>query len=497
MEIKGTNLGPIPEFTFKLEDHGVTVLTAPNGSGKSILLDAMQKAAAGKGRLPLRDGQRRGMLDVAGAVITIGAATRHTGEFGVVNLEGRFDLATLVDPKLKSPEACDKQRIRALVSLTGAAASPNLFMSHAAFPDFGEVVTVEATATDDLVEMAAKVKRDYEAQSRLSEKAADREEGHVRGLEEAAAGVDLEAESDVEKLQAAYNSARDACVRAEAEADARSGQLQKVELAKEKLEHLKRGYHGDPDGVMAAKIAANEALNEKLRATDAMEAALETAHREVAKLTAANERALAEYKRCNDHLAAVQACQSILDEFKDVDAPLPDLEALRAEVDAARAAQESGVKIRDAREKLAQASQHKMAAKQMRERSERLRNAAGATDEVLSSAIRCEQLRIESVDGEARLVVDHPVRGKGVPYHELSEGEKWRIAIDLGVEQVGEGGLLVIDQNAWESLDSFVRPQLHAHAKERGVYVLTAEATRDPSDGSEMIAKPFEAVAGN
>jgi glycogen operon protein len=50
----------------------VTVLVAPNGSGKSILLDAVQTAAIGTGKLPLRDRTKKGMFSAFGAVITIG-----------------------------------------------------------------------------------------------------------------------------------------------------------------------------------------------------------------------------------------------------------------------------------------------------------------------------------------------------------------------------------------------------------------------------------------
>lgn len=177
------DIGPVKEISFQLQGFGLTVLSAKNGKGKSIVLDAIQKAALGKGRLPLRDGARRGMVDAGGVVITVGGTTRYTGEFQVENLESRLPLAQLVDPGIKSAEAADKARIKALVALTGVEASRALFASHPAFAsDFGDVVSDEATQTDDLVDMAARVKREYEAKAREAEKEADREEGHVRGL---------------------------------------------------------------------------------------------------------------------------------------------------------------------------------------------------------------------------------------------------------------------------------------------------------------------------
>lgn len=80
-EILAENLGPIEHAQFTLKEPGVTVLTAPNGSGKSILLEAVQAAAVGSGKLPLRDRTKKGRVEAFGAVITIGGTCRHTGQF--------------------------------------------------------------------------------------------------------------------------------------------------------------------------------------------------------------------------------------------------------------------------------------------------------------------------------------------------------------------------------------------------------------------------------
>ena len=156
--ISAENLGPIANLEFALNSPGVTVLVAPNGSGKTILLEAVQAAARGEGKLPLRDRTRKGKVEAFGAIITIGGTCRHTGGFEVSNLEGRFDLAGLVDPRIKTPSAADRSRIKALVSLTGVTASPTMFRNHEAFEDFDTVVTSASLETDDPVEMASKIK---------------------------------------------------------------------------------------------------------------------------------------------------------------------------------------------------------------------------------------------------------------------------------------------------------------------------------------------------
>lgn len=491
-EIEVKNLGPIAEASFCLSDYGVTCLVGSNGIGKSILLDAVQKAALGTGKLALRDGQRRGSLQVGGAVISIGAATRHNGEFQIENIESRMPLSMLVDPRMKTAEAADKQRIKALVALTGVAASRDLFAKHEALSDFADVVSDESTATDDLVEMSGRIKRDYESKAREAERDADREEGHIRGLEEAGAGVDLTAESDAAKLQTEYDAARDKHAAIDARITEYARTKEDADTAHADLLKLEAGYVGASLAeVSAADAEAVRVHGECLSLVEKLESQLAAAKTQLDLAAEKSTAADALLQRASSHFKSLGVLRETIDRFSRTRAVGDDIGAASTELDAARRAQEQGVKIRDAREKLAKAAEHKAAAAAARDKANRLRYAAKCVDEVLSDAIQCPQLRVELQDGVTRLVTDHPTRGKSVPYHELSEGERWKLAIDLGVERVGQGGLLVIDQSAWEGLDSFVRPEIHAHAKAKQCFILTAEATRDPEDGREMVAKPF------
>lgn len=498
------NLGPIPDFTFKLDDYGLSVLTAPNGSGKSILLNAVQKAALGTGKLPLRDGQRRGSLEIGDCIITIGATTRYNGEFQIKNLESRLPLSALVDPGMKDAKAADRHRIKALVALTGVAATRDLFTKHEALADFNSVVTDDACRTDDLVEMAARVKRDYEAKAREAEKDADREEGHVRGLEESATGIDLEAESDAEQLQAEYDAARDAHTRLVAAIEDRAESLATFESAAKDLEQLRRDYKGN--SVAAASLEVSRAtarlsdqdvtITTIQQQIEELEARLETERSKQRELQARFDTLRSERDRAVEHDAAVTALRKTIADFTGDTEILPEPVEAQAAVDRAKAAQELGVKVREAIAKLVQVDAHKDAAAKSRIRAERLRSAATCVDEVLSDAIQSDLLKVDIQDGVARLVVDHHPRGEKVLYHELSFGERWIIALDIGVSRVGEGGLLVIEQEAYEGLDAFNRDIVHAYAKENRVFLLTAEATRDQSDGTELQARPYAATEG-
>lgn len=490
--IAATNLGPIPNIEFSLQSPGVTVLVAPNGSGKTILLDAVQAAARGEGKLPLRDRTRKGKVEAFGACITIGGTCRHTGSFEVTNLEGKFDLAQLVDPRLKSPVAADRARIKALVSLTGVAASPERFKKHEAFEDFDSVVTSEALATDDLIDMAAKIKACYDDEALKMERRSEREFGQATALIPGS-DIDLTEECDAETLQTAYNEARDEVTRLEEQA-------RNAGKAREQLTKAER---------VISDIGEEELVQERsdlLEWLENVDGEVEEKNREIQALLAEVERKRGELKQIQSkavdsraRIATVDRLLALVDEAKKVlsDRTLiavpeeDDIADAKEEMERAAVAVEQGVKIRAAKENAKKVALHRAAAKDAQDKAGKYRDAGKATDEVLSGCIKCPQVRVESDGKSARLVTDHTIRGASIPYHDLSDGEKWTIAIDIGADQVGEGGLLVISQIGWEGIDGANRLAIHEHAVKRGVYILTAEAASDPNATREIIPTPM------
>lgn len=491
--ITAENLGPIAELGFTLRKPGVTVLVAPNGSGKSILLEAVQAAARGEGKLPLRDRTRKGKVEAFGATITIGGTCRHTGEFEVQNLEGRFDLAALVDPRISTPSLADARRIKALVSLTGVAAASDLFKNHEAFTNFDRVVRAGSLQTDDLVEMARKIKADYDEAARAAEDEAERETGHADALKPSH-DLNLEAESDPAALQEQYDDARD-----------RLTELKT--LAESAKRQANERTHAE------ATVRRFLDLGITRQKTEAVERIGSLKH-EIAELETDRQnlmRKLEEVNRsislCRESLTINQQAVETLDEqlreleeaklLTDLDVSKPpeasEIEAAELCVQMAREAMERGAIIRESLKDQQKEAQHRRAARAARDRAAKYRDAGRATDEVLSSCIKCDRLRVESDGKSARLVADTR-RGQSIPYHELSDGEKWTIAIDIGADQVGEGGLLVISQVGWEGIDGANRLAIHEHAKSRGVYILTAEAASDPDAERVIVPTAFGAA---
>lgn len=485
--ITAENLGPISALEFALTAPGVTVLVAPNGSGKTILLEAVQAAAVGKGKLPLRDRTKRGKVEAFGATITIGGTCRHTGAFEVTNLEGRFDLAGLVDPQIKAPALADKARIKSLVSLTGVAASVDLFRAHEAFSDsFGKVVKATSVETDDLIEMASKIKDDYDGAARQQEDAAQRETGHATALIPPQ-DLDLNDDSDPKILQAAYDEARDEHTRLASLAESAGKMKAAYDQAQAMLEglsidELQTDLADCHNSVLMADTAMQRnhlSIAELTKQIDE----LKVRNRELQSESVTTTARIATIGRQLEIVAKAQAViESASIEPPDAD----EIQSAKDAVEFATAAVERGTLIRQAIKDHEKAQSHRKAASAARALALKYRDAGKATDEVLSSCIKCPQLRVESDGKSARLVTDTE-RGPSIPYHDLSDGEKWTIAIDIGADQVGEGGLLVISQIGWEGIDGANRQAIHHYAVQRGVYILTAEASSDPEAAHEIV----------
>lgn len=494
--IEASNLGPIADLQFSLPARGVTVLTAPNGSGKSILLNGVAAAAAGKGRLPLKDNAKRGYLEAFGARVTIGASTRHNGDFDAVHLEGRFDLSLLVDPGLKSEAAADAKRIKALIHLLEVKADPALFYDDEAFDhdEFNAIVKPESLEVDDPVEMARRIKEDFFERARIEEAHAEQAIGMARAAEEQTAGVDTSLPHDEVELRAAYNQKRDEWKALQTKRLQWVQLRQKAQAAHERLTGAEQTVNVE---------AAEQKYNEAFAATEAQRETVDRLTRELQQAKAdlaSKQDAMTSAEQvlvtCRQAASIVEDARAEVRRFEDEDETTAEQVAQSQEqADAAAAAMDEGVRVRAALQQQQTAAGHRQTARDCRERAEHLRDTGSATEDVLSAAINSEYLAVRSVNGATRLVVtNHPRREEvgQLPYSELSHGERWRIAIDLAADQVGEGGLIVIPQEAWEGLDSDARLAVHEHAVKRGVYALAAEASQNGE--RRMVAEPYAVV---
>lgn len=506
------DIGPIRELTIPLPPGGgVVVAKGWNGSGKSRLLEAVQALGSAGVRPDVRDGAPFGSVDGLGVRMTLGRRRATDGELAVRMLEGA-DPSVFVDPGIKDPAANDRKRIAWLCRIAGIKPRRELFArlaggDEAVAATIGEIVDGD----QDLPDCADKLKRALEAAARVAEKEAEGCEHEALGLKGAFDGLDLNAPSDEAALARALREAGTALDRAEGASAEAARQAQAAAAARERLAALAReNVLGVEDAVQedaeavsalaAARARASASAAECQAKEDAL-VAQHAAEREALELrhAAAADALRAEVQAAKRHDQDVVNHAGILrsgaartlevarrhaEEFRQAQQALAaectescspeQLEQLSAAARAARQAAEHGAVVRRARQASEKAGKALLAARDAKARAERLRGAAAGCEAVISEAIAEAApmgLRVES----SRMVLDTD-RGTEL-VADLSVGERVTIGIELCARAIGSSGLMVVQQEGWESLDPRNREVAVKLAQELGVWIIAAEAT--------------------
>ena len=460
------NIGPIAATSIPVpEDGGVVVLRGRNGSGKSIALEAVSAATTGKGKPPLKDMAKSGTVIVPGVTMTVARSVRRQGELQVETLDGRLSIADLVDPGVVDPERADARRIKALVGLSKAD------ISKGDLHGFPANLTKDLSL-DDPVAAIAELRKRLNIGANEYEKFSAKDETSAAAILESLTG-DLDTPIDPAAAQERVTAALRAM-------DALQKQSELAEAAKVRIEAAR------------GRLAAIPVIDlDEARADAAMLDDIASQKKALAlKLKAEYEAALADYKTSVSdrdtaivHAEDAQAQAKLRAELErqiqeaHVEPPSPDaLSAATAELEAAKAEQAKAAQQQVMAQQRDRADALTLSAKEYADEAKELREKAKQTDEVLSeivSDIPACPLRV--IDG--RLVTD--TKRGATFYADLSAGERWRIALDIAIQAVGTGGLLVIPQEAWEGLDPANRAAIDAQAKSAQVVVLTAECSAD------------------
>lgn len=495
-EITITNCGPIHDFQIRF-DHGPGVYqaTGRSGSGKSTLLAGAKSVLKGKGKFPasVTDGERKGYFEGLGVRVTLSrAGGRRSGECEIESIEGRFDVSDLIQPGYKDPAANDLKRIKAIIDLTGA--TPDLARFEHLLPPgttFADCIEPETASAAELIEMAARLKRDFEKHARTWEGKVDNHEREAVAKRTLIEGVDLEAEADAATLNAAYEAAVKRKADLEAQDKAAAESIEAAKEAAKRLEELKaspnridieeaRQRYGVAKANLADAQLDREKAAEEVAELEAQLAAAKERHQNAIHKEQLAEKEAEEAGKLVDRVAEYDQLLEELEATAKVAAariPADELMAAAQQVDAAREAVERGAEIRKAREIEKEAERQAEAARQARKTAAAWRDAAAGVEAVLSEVVAemaPAGLQVKFDDGKPRLWVDYPGRGL-VPFEELSEGEVCKVALDVAIPACPPEGILVIEQRVWQDLQPANRLAVHRQCVERGVVLLTAQ----------------------
>lgn len=471
MNIEFENIGPIRKASISIDENGgVATLRGRNGSGKSIALEAVRSALTGKGKPPVKDLAKQGIIKVGGVTLTVGRTARRSGELEIRALDDRLSVADLVDPGLADPIRADATRIKALVGLSGATIDPGDLHG---FPEN----LLDGIDLDEPVAAMAELRKRLNIGANEYEKLAAKDEAAAKALLESLEEFDGPV-IDPAKAQ------------------------ERVTQALRNRDRLE-----EKESMAISASALNKARRERLALIPAID--LDAAQREAArlvavaddkkaralKLKAEYEAAAADYKASVvDRDAATAAALAAFDQAQlraelerqisesEIAKPsYEEIEAANSELAAAKAEQTKAAQQQAMNQQRIKSDELFSSSQDHAQEAIELRRKAKQTDEVLSEIVStlagCPLTVIEG-----RLSTQTK-RGPTF-YADLSMGERWRIALEIAIAAVGEGGLLVIPQEAWEGLDPQNRDAIAKQAKASRVVILTAEC----SDSDLLVA---------
>lgn len=489
-EITIKDVGPI-SGTFHLDlspGPGLYVLGGGKGVGKSHTIECVELLAGHQVQLSLHDGAFDGGVSGFGVSVPIGKQRlgRRKGEFEATALDQeKYTVEDITDPPIKDPVKADAHRIKALASIVRVKLQPADFYSLLGGRDnFEDILRTTDLSTDDPVVLMSRIKGAIDNAARFAESQTEREEGQAEACKAAAAGIDLNAESNPIKLAKAVDQAVAAQAKLETLYAESVRSRQQQDSASARLAKAKADYKGPSLGRAEAMVgqASNDHITQKMK-VDELREQLRAAEIE-------RDKAAARLAEANSALTAARQHAELIGQLEELiqqtGTPAPTQEQMTAAanlVAAARADQENGVRIRDAIEALEKRQQHLDAAEDLRLKAKQLRSAAASTFEVLSRAIQFDAVKIVATNAGPRLVYQHPVRGE-TPFSELSDGERVRATIDLLMPlfraEPTRPGVFPIPQRLYQDLAPSDAAEIDEFARERGIFVFGARVDSGP-----------------
>lgn len=504
---------PVPE------EGGCVVLVGENGEGKSTALEAIRCLLGENVDLAARDGAKQGSVSGFGRYASIaGRITRH-GELRVSHLAGA-DPGPLIHPGREGADAANRVRLRALVQLAGVELTGHDFEHLVEGIDkLEKLVPPQALGHSHPIDLQGAIKRGLEATARQhadrAEALARRAEGTSTTVRELVGDADLSGVPTVAEARAAHEAAIRA--HAGAQSSLESFALREATVAAARAGLAELGGAPAVDAALEALERGRDALAEERSAFETLcsrdaQAARAQVHELEVELSALRERLgaaqsaerwlsdeqgrararmAAEHQRSIDRLReASDAAKSFASKRQELERAIADaervpviapetVERLRAEADAAAALLSRADLAARVAPKRAEAQRIAEEAAAENERASRIREAARATESVLTAAVtRVCPDGIAIQDGI--ILVRHEKRGL-MTWADLSPGEATRLALQIAiravVERTGEAGLrpvLVMDQPYYESLDPRRRRELEEIARDMGVLIYTA-----------------------
>ena len=473
-----TNPGPI-EGVFSVDlskGPGAYEFRGARGTGKTTCISSIDWLAGHKVDVTLHDGAASGKVEGFGVVAPIGSRKRRKAEFEIDTIDAeKFSLTDLIDPPGKTAEVRDAHAIKALAVLSEAKADAAVYYDLAGGQAAFDALGIQETS--DPVLLATRVKRAYDKLAGERENTAKSEAAHAAPLEHIPDGLDMTQSADLAELGSVRDEARDTLQRLTTERENGIAKEAEAGEAMERLETLRTEYSGPTvEDADAARQKAADACTAARELVDALQKELDKAMAAVEACRTEYRAAASTYDAAKSHRAALVEVTAIANQT----VAYPEESAIEragADVEEATEAYNRGVQLRDVHHNQAKAKAHREAEDNAAKEAAIARKKAGQVFDILAQSLHTKHLKIQSVDDNPRLFVEHPRRGKTLfdRVNGLSDGERVDFTLRELLPHIKSPGLLPIPQRVWQDLQPTDRKDLHALAVDKGLYLFGAQ----------------------
>lgn len=488
------NVGPVKRLALDVPRAGVVVLKGRNGAGKTTALNAIDAAGRGVGKPPIADGEDRAEVRLGEVLLRVGKRNQRTGEPEFSMLDGRYSLADLIAPGYKNRESCDAHAIKTLAQLAGSG-DVSLFYELAGGKEaFEALVPAEVAGDSDVVALAGRIERSLQGRARAEEDAANGADGKADAYSASASQVDTAAPHDEHELAESRSFAERQLGSLEQKATNAEEKIRAARAAQDALEDAEAETEGP--GIADAQVTLDKArglVTDRMATVTQLEQELRNAKSELAKSESMVREAETVLRSATNTASALEKFRATVEAAKDVEAVTPEeIAKARAMVTAAREAELRGRDVRNAIAARTSAEAWRRKAAEHRKAADQLRQAAAATDDVLSGLVG--KLGSVLFVERGRLLVNSD-RGKE-SFWDLSDGERSEVAVTVFANAIrqhnpGKDCQLTLPQSFWEGLDFNGRKRIAELMERQEVLAWTAEATKEEGEDQGLHAEVY------
>lgn len=462
MKVKIDNIKAVRHLEFDMPDGegGVWVMTGANGAGKSTVLLAMSGLTGAKVALEPTRGEEVGTVTGGGKTMRFAKRSSVSGELQVPTLSGKLNIAELVDPPVKDAKARTKARVRALARIGGKPITPEDLIPE----KFQPLVDLEGLRDiEDPVDMADSAKRSMEQAAIAAEKQAEVDAQMSQAKRVEAGDIsELRAASKPDGLAEAYQKASQAVAKAEQERAVYKEIKESNDKVLTEIEELKTSYGGPTVDEVAELTKDKESIEKMIRG---LEARIAEAKAELVEVDA----------KIASSQSYTTAMKKLTNKIREVTFHVPTDEELAILQENSERAYKSLVGVQDIERRRAAVRVASQLSEKAAAGTEVALEIRDAVKDIGNKIQECIPDGPISIGEDGQLVAYCDRQEQLMPFDELSEGQRWEIALTYALNVVGEGGLVPVDQGAWQALDQASRDTIVRFAVQCKVRVITGE----------------------